>query len=215
MLVFKGLINLNITATKMELDRNRAALLEEQPFPFGYYGKLKKLFLQLKPELFEPNIDRALYIGFSRSRSLYDFLKVFSPKQLIGVDYYHKKMQSISRELKEESKVRVLSGDVNALNFEDGQFELVFLGHCLGFIHDIEKTFETLKNLAQKKTQVVLAVEKDAQVKPQKYYCEQEKALNYKIPDLEALEKAIEKTGFKQKKKMKSAMGSDLWILQR
>jgi len=129
---------------------------------FFYGGKhkkeLKELFLK-KPQLSEFTRAKILDIGFGTTAELYLLAEYIQADYVVGLDVFKKKMKAAAQEFKDFGTYRVLNGDINNLDFEEGYFDIVACFNAFYFSEDTEAVLTKMREILKKKGYLVISLD--------------------------------------------------------
>lgn len=111
-----------------------------------------------------------LDVGFGRLDELYKLLDYLPETTLVGLEVYGKRMKGMAHELKVYGHIRVVRGDLDALDFDEEYFHLVCAFNVLHLVADPAPPLCALARSVKKKGNLLLSFDllagPDGQVEP-------------------------------------------------
>ena len=132
-------------------------------------------------------------------RNIRDLLDKYPASHVTGLDYSPlslEKARAFNRKMISAGRCEVIEGDVSAMPFEDGRFDLATAFETIYFWPGLVRCFDEVRRVLKTGGHFVIVSESDGSDKPSQWFNSVIDAMNLYTPD--DIENALRSAGFKE-----------------
>ena len=138
-------------------------------------------------------------LGCGGGKNIRDLLDKYPASHVTGLDYSPlslEKARAFNREMISAGRCEVIEGDVSAMPFEDGKFDLATAFETIYFWPGLVRCFEEVRRVLKAGGYFVIVSESDGSDKPSQWFNSIIDAMNLYTPD--DIESALRSAGFSE-----------------
>ncbi|MBR0151121.1 MAG: class I SAM-dependent methyltransferase [Synergistaceae bacterium] len=138
-------------------------------------------------------------LGCGGGRNIRDLLDKYPASHVTGLDYSPlslEKARAFNRKMISAGRCEVIEGDVSAMPFEDGRFDLATAFETIYFWPGLVRCFDEVRRVLKTGGHFVIVSESDGSDKPSQWFNSVIDAMNLYTPD--DIENALRSAGFKE-----------------
>ena len=138
-------------------------------------------------------------LGCGGGRNIRDLLDKYPASHVTGLDYSPlslEKARAFNREMISAGRCEVIEGDVSAMPFKDGRFDLATAFETIYFWQGLVRCFEEVRRVLKAGGHFVIVSESDGRDKPSQWFNSVIDAMNLYTPD--DIESALRAAGFRE-----------------
>ena len=138
-------------------------------------------------------------LGCGGGRNIRDLLDKYPASHVTGLDYSPlslEKARAFNREMISAGRCELIEGDVSAMPFKDGRFDLATAFETIYFWQGLVRCFEEVRRVLKAGGHFVIVSESDGSDKPSQWFNSVIDAMNLYTPD--DIESALRAAGFRE-----------------